>query len=65
MPQCCDPAGRRAHVTLQSNENYRTSRQTSSLTNHGSRPHISLCYQEHGDRQKHNFSDKRETAKFH
>ena len=65
MPQCCDSAGRLAHVTLQSNENYRTSRQTSSLTNQGSRPIISLWYQEHGDRQRHKFSDKRETAKFH
>ena len=37
MPQCCDPAGRWAHVTLQSNENYRTSSQTSTMTNQGSR----------------------------
>ena len=147
MPECCYPASRWAHVTVQSNENYRTSRQrlrwptkdlellyhcdikntgtgkntsfqikekrqsfieiikwaqngrktrltgyhdtvlrfsrqmgachnavkrklldiTSkiTLTNQGSRTIISLWYQEHRDRQKHKFSDKRETAKFH
>ena len=63
--QCCDSAGRWAHVTLQSNENYRTSRQRSSLINQGSGTNISLWYQEHADRQKHNFSDKRQTANFH
>ena len=47
--QCCDPAGRWAHVKLQSNENYRTWRQTSTLTNQGFRTNTPLWYQEHGN----------------
>ena len=51
-PQYRDPAGRWAHVTLQSNENYRTSSQTSTMTNQGFRTNTPLWYQEHGDRKK-------------
>ena len=46
-PQCRDPAGRWAQVTLQSNENYQTSCQTSTMTNQGFRTNTPLWYQEH------------------
>ena len=52
IPQCCDSAHRWALVTLQSNEKYRPSRQTSSLTNEACRPKIPLWYQEHGTEKR-------------
>ena len=57
MPQCCDPAGRWANVTLQSIENYWISCQTSMLTNQGSRTNVPLSYQKHGDRNELNLSE--------